>query len=58
MLVDVQTRAGFESSWTERDFGDLYVLTFRGRQCIHEWKATSQWLEYLERISSVNELAL
>jgi hypothetical protein len=38
----VQSRAGFESSWTERDFPDLYVLTSRGRQCIHEWKATSQ----------------
>jgi hypothetical protein len=28
----VQTKAGFESSWTERDFPDLYVLSSRGRK--------------------------
>jgi len=28
----VQTRGGFESSWTERSFPDLYVLTPRGRE--------------------------
>jgi hypothetical protein len=28
----VQTQAGFEHSWTERDFPDLYTLTSRGRE--------------------------
>jgi DNA-binding MarR family transcriptional regulator len=40
LLIDrdliVQTRAGFESSWTERNFPDLYVLTPRGREYVRE----------------------
>jgi len=30
----VQTKAGFESSWAERSFPDLYRLTSRGRKCL------------------------
>jgi hypothetical protein len=37
----VQTRAGFESSWTERSFPDLYVLTLRGRKYVRERESTS-----------------
>jgi hypothetical protein len=36
----VQTNAGFESSWTERNFPDLYVLTSRGRKYFLESEAT------------------
>ncbi len=32
----VQTRAGFESAWTERDFPDFYALTPRGREYVFE----------------------
>jgi hypothetical protein len=36
----IQTQAGFESSWTERSFPNLYVLTSRGRKYVLERETT------------------
>jgi hypothetical protein len=36
----VQTKAGFEHSWTERDFPDLYILTSRGHKYLLESRTT------------------